>query len=53
MSLGKTVPGNPNNWSIVGDRLYVNSNPVAKILWKLLPGRIEKGRKEWESAQGD
>ena len=49
MSLGKTVPGNPNTWSIVDDRLYVNSNPVAKILWKLLPGRIDAGRKQWET----
>jgi hypothetical protein len=37
-----------SDWSIVHERLYANANPVAKLLWKLVPGRIDAGEKRWE-----
>ena len=30
---GTTADGDPQQWAIVKDRLYVNNNPVAKRLW--------------------
>ena len=40
-------PGSPKAWSIVNERLYVNSNTVAKLFWNVVPGRIDAGEKRW------
>jgi YHS domain-containing protein len=33
VSVGTTADGDPQQWAVVGDRLYVNNNPKAKALW--------------------
>ncbi len=33
ISRGKTADADPNQWAIVGGKLYVNNNPLAKALW--------------------
>lgn len=39
-SLGKEETGDPTRWAIRGGRLFLNSNAVAHLLWKVIPGRI-------------
>lgn len=39
-SLGKTETGDPTRWAIRDGRLFLNSNPIAHLLWKVIPGRI-------------
>ncbi|MFV1884317.1 MAG: hypothetical protein ACMZ7B_07515 [Balneola sp.] len=48
VSTGKLdVKGGKNNITVDG-KTYLFSNPVAKILFKLLPKRIEKADKYWK-----
>jgi hypothetical protein len=48
VSLGKkVVAGNPRHSVIRDGKKYVFSNPVAKLLWSLLPGRREKAEANW------
>lgn len=49
MSLGKTEKGDPLKWHIKSDKLYLNSNGIAGLLWKLVPGRMDAAEKNWSS----
>jgi len=53
MSPGEIAPGDPETSAIMNDRLYVNSNSVAKLLWKVVPGRIDAGDKRWQEVSAD
>lgn len=49
VSTGKTdVMGGTHRATIKG-KTYAFSNPVAKVLFKLLPNRIEKANANWNS----
>ena len=48
VSLDTTAHGDPHQWAIVNDKLYVNANAIAAGLWSLnRPGNIDKGDKNW------
>jgi YHS domain-containing protein len=48
VSQGKTASANPNNWSIVDDKLYLNYNDSVQEAWsKDIPGFIEKADANW------
>jgi hypothetical protein len=48
VSQGYTAKGDPNNWRIVGGKLYVNYNASVQRNWeKDMPGHITKGEKNW------
>ena len=51
MSAGKKVPSYPERWSVENGKLYLNSNRFASFLWSVLPGRIEKADKNWQTLQ--
>jgi len=45
---GTTADGDPHQWAIVGDKLYVNNNAVAKKLWdQNRPANIAAGDTNW------
>lgn len=47
---GYTASGNPNNWKIVGGKLYLNYNDDIQAKWsKDIPGLIRKGDGNWPS----
>jgi len=47
VSTGKiNVPGG-KHYAFINGKTYVFSNIVAKILFKILPGRVEKANKVW------
>ena len=49
VSLGKRdVPGNSRHTLTADGRTYVFSNPVAKFLWRILPGRRRKAEANWQ-----
>ncbi len=49
VSAGKTdVKGGKHNLTINGNT-YLFSNPIAKLLFKLLPNRIEKADMNWKN----
>lgn len=50
-SLGKQVPGSPRHWKIVDGRLFLQANPVAGLLFRLIPGRIRAADEKWTSGQ--
>lgn len=51
LSTGKTgVAGRPNLYAVQGGKKYLFSNPVAKILWRVLPGRKQKAEATWSRA---
>ncbi len=48
VAVGGKVPGNPNLWRIVDDKLYLNITKVVVGFWeKDVPGFINKGNKNW------
>lgn len=47
VSTGKTDVKGGNHYSTINGKTYVFSNPVAKLLFKILPGRIEKAEAMW------
>jgi hypothetical protein len=48
VSQGTTVHGDPKQWAIVDQRLFVNNNPVAKKLWQADRSRnIRVGDVNW------
>lgn len=50
LSTGKLgVEGSPQNALSEGAKTYYFSNPVAKILWKVLPNRDVKADETWSS----
>ncbi|MBI2800452.1 MAG: YHS domain protein [Gammaproteobacteria bacterium] len=45
---GFTARGDPNQWAIVNNKLYVNNNAFAMSLWdKNRPGHIDAGDVNW------
>lgn len=50
VSLGKKgVHGRSDLYRIRDGRKYVFSNPVARLLWSILPGRRGKAEAHWSS----
>lgn len=48
VALGGKVPGNPNLWRIVNEKLYLNITPVVVGFWeKDIKGFIKKGNRNW------
>jgi len=48
VSLGKKgVIGKDAYYTIQDGKQYLFSNPVAKFLWKVLPGRKKKAEENW------
>ena len=48
VSKGGKVPGNPNLWRIVHEKLYLNITPVVVGFWeKDIKGFIKKGNRNW------
>ncbi len=49
VSTGKTDVKGGNSSLTIDNNTYLFSNPVAKLLFKLLPGRIEKAANNWNN----
>ncbi|MCH7613377.1 MAG: hypothetical protein IIB95_02920 [Candidatus Marinimicrobia bacterium] len=49
VSTGKTDVMGGNHQITIGDKTYVFSNAVAKLLFKLLPKRVEKANEIWNN----
>jgi hypothetical protein len=48
VSLNTTAHGDPKQWAIVDDKLYVNANAIAAHLWSLdRSGNINKADNNW------
>lgn len=48
VSRGTTADGDPQQWAVVGDRLYLNNNAFAKALWERdRQGNIAAGDINW------
>ena len=52
-SLGKSETGDPARWHVRDGRLFLNSNGVAQLLWKVLPGRVAAADRNWAERPGD
>ncbi len=46
VSLNTTAHGDPYQWAIVNDKLYVNANVVAAHLWSLDRSKHRQGQQE-------
>jgi hypothetical protein len=45
---GTTAHGDPLQWAVVNERLFVNNNALAKLLWdRDRPGNIKAGDENW------
>ncbi|MEM1361899.1 MAG: YHS domain-containing (seleno)protein [Pseudomonadota bacterium] len=54
VSRGGKVPGNPNLWRIVDDKLYLNITPVVVEFWEEdIPGNINTAENNWVSIEPD
>jgi len=48
VSRGTTANGDPHQWAIVNDRLFLNNNPLAMTLWNEdRRGNIHAGAENW------
>jgi len=48
VSRGTTANGDPHQWAIVNDRLFLNNNALAMTLWNQdRPGNIKAGEENW------
>ena len=47
VSTGKKDVKSGKSFAVIDGKTYMFSNPVAKILFKLLPGRVQKANKVW------
>ena len=53
VSKGGKVPGNPNLWRIVDDKLYLNITTVVTGFWEEdIPGNISKAEGNWPGIEG-
>lgn len=52
MSLGKDAHGSPKHWRTVDGRLFLQSNAVAALLFRLLPGRVKAADDNWTDEPG-
>lgn len=54
VSKGGKVPGNPNLWRIVDDKLYLNITPVVVGFWEEdIPGNINLAEGNWDGIESD
>lgn len=54
VSRGGKVPGNPNLWRIVNDKLYLNITPVVVGFWEEdIPGNLSLAETNWDALEGD
>lgn len=54
VSKGGKVPGNPNLWRIVDDKLYLNITPNVVSFWEEdIPGNLTLAENNWVSIEGD
>lgn len=54
VSRGGKVPGNPNLWRIVNDKLYLNITPVVVGFWEEdIPGNLSLAETNWDGLEGD
>lgn len=45
---GYTAKGDPEAWTVVGDKLYLNYNRLVKAGWEIdIPGNVKKGDANW------
>ncbi len=45
-------PTDPNAWTVIGDKLYLNYNLKVKELWSTdIPGRIKKADANWKTLE--
>ena len=51
-SLGKEAQGSPRHWLVRDGRLYFALNPVARMLFRLLPGRVARAEANWKARRG-
>lgn len=50
VSLGKPEVEGSHKWSVIqGGKRYLFSNPIAKILWTIAPGRRKKAEERWST----
>jgi len=49
VSTGKMEVEGGKNSSTIDGKTYLFSNPIAKLLFKLLPNRIDKADSNWEN----
>lgn len=49
VSTGKLNVKGGENSTVIDGKTYIFSNPVAKILFKLLPNRIGKANAHWKN----
>ena len=52
-SLGREEVGDPTKWQVSDGRLFFNSNAVAQLLWRALPGRRASADRHWKAACSD
>lgn len=54
VSKGGKVPGNPNLWRIIDDKLYLNITPNVVTFWEEdIPGNLELSENNWVSIEAD
>ncbi|MFK7764792.1 MAG: YHS domain-containing (seleno)protein [Roseobacter sp.] len=54
VSKGGKVPGNPNLWRIVDDKLYLNITKNVVGFWEEdIPGNLDLAQNNWVSIEGD
>lgn len=51
VSTGKTDVKGTKHFATIDEKTYAFSNPVAKILFKILPNRIKKADEVWAQNQ--
>ena len=52
VSKGGKVPGNPNLWRIVDDKLYLNITPNVVTFWEAdIPGNIDLAEGNWTAIE--
>jgi len=49
VSTGKTGVIGGSHTSTINGKAYAFSNPIAKLLFKILPGRIKKAEQVWNN----
>lgn len=49
LSLGRQADGKESQQITEGDRVYYFANPVAKLIWKVMPNRAAKADENWAS----
>ena len=47
VSLGKRAMGKERCFEIRNGKKYLFLNPVARILWRVLPGRVRAAERHW------